>query len=344
MLNIVKYRNIPFIISGIMLLMSVFALVKYGLKPGIDFTGGSLLEVKFAQRPTIVEIQDTIKELSIDNATVQHSGEAGAIIRMRFITETEHQNILTKFREKFGNGEVQADSIEKEVVIKSDNSTDNKITITNTASKDSDAKINFELPKVEEKNVLEISFETIGATVSANLRVRSMYTAIAVILATILYIAYSFRRVSKPVQSWKYGVAAIVAMLQNIIIVMGFFAVLGYYKGLDVGIPFVVAIITIIGYSVNDTIVVFDRIRENLIKRGSDNFSDTVNKAINETLARSINTSLTILLVMISLFLFGGESVRYFSLALVIGIAISIYSSIFLTSPFLVVMQKWANK
>lgn len=362
MLNIVKYRNIPFFISGVMLLLSVFALVKFGLKPGIDFTGGSLLEVKFTQRPTIIEIQEVVKEVGIDNATVQHSGDAGAIIRMRFVTETEHQSILSKLREKFGGNELSVENtttIEKDTTVKNDAVVSgNKITLVDSDTKKSDAKVNFELPKTQETSevetasvvkdtspaVMEIGFETIGAAVSSTLRDRSMYTAIAVIIATILYIAYSFRRVSKPVQSWKYGVAAIIAMLQNVIIVMGFFAVLGYYRNLDVGIPFVVAIITIIGYSVNDTIVVFDRIRENLIKRGSDNFSETVNKAINETLARSINTSLTILLVLIALYLFGGESIRYFSLALVMGIAISIYSSIFLTSPFLVVMQKWARK
>lgn len=302
MLNIVKHRNIPFVISGIMLVLSVFALIKFGLKPGIDFTGGSLLEVKFAQRPEITQIQEVLTNLNIDNVTVQHSGIDGAIMRMRFVTEAEHQDILTKLREKFSNGSESAQS------------------------------------------VMEVSFETIGAAVSANLRDRSLYTAVVIILATILYIAYSFRKVSRPVQSWKYGVAAIIAMIQNVLIIMGVFAVLGYYKGLDVGIPFVVAIMTIIGYSVNDTIVVFDRIRENLIRLGSDNFSETVNKAINETLARSINTSLTILLVMIALFIFGGESIRYFSLALVIGIAISIYSSIFLTSPFLVVMHNWSKK
>lgn len=300
MLNIVKYKKIPFIISGIMLLLSAAALFRFGLKPGIDFTGGSLLEVNFSQRPEVVQIQETLQGMNIENATVQYSGENGTIMRMRFVSETEHQDILNKLREKFGNSEPQS--------------------------------------------VLEVSFETIGAAVSANLRERSISTALAVIIATIIYIAYSFRKVSKPVESWKYGVAAIIAMLQNVLIVLGFFAVLGNYKSLDVGIPFVVAIITIIGYSVNDTIVVFDRIRENVIRLGSDNFEDTVNKAINETLARSINTSLTILLVLVALFLYGGESIRYFALALVIGIAISIYSSIFLTSPFLVVMKEWSDK
>jgi len=220
-----------------------------------------------------------------------------------------------------------------------------------TKRRSSIEEINFELPTIETEevidkpiiqvpDVLEERFETIGAAISSHLRERSMYAAVAVVLAIILYIGYTFRKVSKPVQSWKYGVTAIIALFHDVIITMAVFAVLGHYAGVEVGISFVVALLTIMGYSVNDTIVVFDRIRENLIKRGSDQFDETVNMGVKQSITRSLNTSLTTLLVLVALFVFGGESIHYFSLTLIVGIVVGTYSSIFLASPLLV---EWAN-
>ena len=299
MLAIIKNRKITFILSGILVLASALALFRFGLKPGIDFTGGSLLEVKFSQeRPDIADARATLFAVDVGEVLAQTSGPDTMLLRMRFLTEDEHQKILSLLRDSYGPEGETAPS------------------------------------------VLEERFETIGPAISANLKDRAAYAAGAVVLAMILYIAYAFRKVSKPVESWKYGVAAIIALLHDVVITMGAFSLLGYFAGVEVGIPFVVALLTIMGYSVNDTIVVFDRVRENLIKRGSDDFAETVNLGVNQSIIRSINMSLTTLLVLFALFFFGGESIHYFSLALIIGIAVGTYSSIFLASPLLVV---WAR-
>jgi preprotein translocase subunit SecF len=162
-----------------------------------------------------------------------------------------------------------------------------------------------------------------------------------VVVAIILYVAYAFRKVSKPISSWKYGIAAIVALIHDVTIVMAVFAILGKTAGVEVDIPFVVALLTILGYSVNDTIVVFDRVRESLLGRVGSNFEENVNTGVNKSITRSINTSLTTLVVLVSLYFFGGASVQYFALALIIGIIAGTYSSIFLASPLLVAWHQF---
>jgi preprotein translocase subunit SecF len=156
----------------------------------------------------------------------------------------------------------------------------------------------------------------------------------------LAYITYAFRKVSKPVASWKYGLAAILAMFHDAVITMGVFAVLGHYYGVEINTAFVAALLTVIGYSVHDTIVVFDRIRENLPKSDLD-FEGTVNISLNQTLVRSLNTSLTVILVLLAIIIFGGASIRTFALALAIGIFIGTYSSIFVAPPLLVIWEKW---
>ena len=159
----------------------------------------------------------------------------------------------------------------------------------------------------------------------------------------IFYIAYAFRKVSKPLPSWKYGLAGILALAHDVPMVVGVFAVLGHFGGVEVNTPFIAALLTVLGFSIHDTIVVFDRVRENLPK-SRENFEETVNMSVNQTLVRSINTSVTVLLVLLSILVFGGESVRYFALALFMGIFFGTYSSIFLASPLLVIFEKWQHK
>ncbi|MEK7076933.1 MAG: protein translocase subunit SecF, partial [Patescibacteria group bacterium] len=150
--------------------------------------------------------------------------------------------------------------------------------------------------------------------------------------------AWAFRHVSEPVSSWKYGVAAVIALIHDVTIPTAVFAVLGKFSGVPTDALFITALLTIMGFSVHDTIVVFDRTRENLRKlKGSEEFSVVVNRSVNETFTRSINTSVTILLALVAIVVFGGESVRYFSLALIIGIGFGTYSSIFIASPLLVI-------
>ena len=185
----------------------------------------------------------------------------------------------------------------------------------------------------------EVRFESIGPSIGQELRNKTELAIAAALLAITIYIAFAFRKVSRPVASWKYGIAAIVALFHDVIITAGLFSFLGKFYGVEVDAPFIAAILTVLGYSVNDTIVVFDRIRENLHK-GHSLFEETVDGSVRQTFARSLNTSLTVILSLLAVYLFGGESVRAFSLALIVGVIVGTYSSIFLASPLVTLWQK----
>jgi preprotein translocase subunit SecF len=189
---------------------------------------------------------------------------------------------------------------------------------------------------------------SIGPTLGSELRIKALIAIVVVMLAIVLYIAYTFRHVSKPVASWKYGLIAILALVHNIILPLGLFAVLGKFFGSEIDVLFVVALLTILGSSVNDTIVVFDRVRENLKESqrlGShEDFELTVGKSLKQTYMRSINISIAILLVLLALFFLGAATTQDFSLALLVGIIAGTYSSIFLATPLLVTIEKWQSR
>ena len=337
MLNIIENKKIPFIISTILFVVSLIIVLTIGLKPGIDFTGGSLIELTFTEkRPEIVEIKSALSELELDlgEPVIQPSEDKNMLIRLRFVNEEEHQMILAKLREKF---EINADMPVVQV------EPGDEAVILEIGEAQTTADVSEE-GQIKENKVWEERIETIGPAISSQLRSRAIYAVIAVVIAIVIYVAYAFRKVSRPVQSWKYGIAAVIALIHDVFIVLGVFALLGHFLNVEVGIPFVVALLTILGYSVNDSIVVFDRVRENLIKRSADNFPEMVNLGVNQTIVRSLNTSVTTLVVLFALFLFGGESIKYFALALIIGIASGTYSSIFLASPLLVVWQEITDR
>lgn len=327
MINFIGYRKIGLLVSAAVFVLAIAALLFLGLKPGIDFTGGSLLEISFTEeQPTVQEVREGLAELNLglENTVIQPAENKHMIFRLRFISEDEHQLILAKLREKFESNIVNLDA---SVV-------------------DEAGVVDFEeaIKNAAENRMWEERLETIGPAISSQLRQRAVYAMVGVNIAIILFIAYAFRRVSKPVASWKYGLVAVAALIHDVTVTAGVFALLGRFYGVEVGIPFVVALLTVLGYSVNDTIVVFDRIRENLIRRSAETFAQTINNAVNETLARSINTTLTTMLVLAALFFFGGETIKYFSLALLIGVFLGAYSSIFVASPLLVVWERWKHR
>ena len=295
----IKYSKFLLIVSALVTVTAIAFLAMWGLKPGIDFTSGSLLEVSFTNRPENSEIKDVFDGLGIKNASLQKTGDKGIIIRTDFLNEQEHQAVVKEITSKFQNN-------------------------GNT--------------------VLENRFETIGPSISKQLKSRSILALILVNLGIIGYVAYAFRKVSRPVASWKYGTLAIAALFHDVLLVMGVFAFLGKFYGVEVDTAFVVAILTVLGYSVNDTIVVYDRIRENLLRHSSENFADVVNDGLNQTLMRSINTTFKTMLPLFALFFIGGFSIHYFALALLIGIASGAYSSIFIASPLLVYVYKWQQR
>ncbi len=305
-ISFVSKQKYFFLVSALFVVVSIVSLVIYGLKPSIDFTGGTLIELRFTgERPALSDIQSVVPTETYGESVTQPVGDKGYLIRLRFITEEEHQNILAAAREKF-------ETVGTETVV--------------------------------ENKVLEESVETIGPAISESLKERSVQAIFVVLLTIGLYIAYTFRKNSRPVASWRYGVAAIISLFHDLIITMGVFSLLGHFMGVEVGIPFVLALLTILGFSVHDTIVVFDRIRENLGKHGTNEFESTVDRALNETFVRSINTSVTVLIVLLSMFVFGGDSIKYFVLALIVGIFFGTYSSIFIASPLLVVSHRLSKK
>jgi preprotein translocase subunit SecF len=190
----------------------------------------------------------------------------------------------------------------------------------------------------------EVRLDSIGPIVGKELKKNAVYQLFLVSLGIIFYIAYAFRRVAKPVTSWRFGISAIIALLHDLFFVLGVFSLLGHFRGVEVDSLFVTAMLTVLGFSVHDTIVVFDRIRENLKVHAGRNIEYIVNHSIAQTIVRSLNTSLSVLFVLLALLLFGGESIKYFVLALFIGITVGTYSSIFIASPALVLIQKWKSK
>lgn len=192
--------------------------------------------------------------------------------------------------------------------------------------------------------VREDEFTNVGPTIGSETTYNAILGIALASLLIVLYIAWSFRSVPKPASSWRFGVCAVIALLHDALVLLGIFSLLGHFFGVEVDSLFVTAILTVIGFSVHDTIVVFDRLRENLKRMGATSFAEVTNVSILQTLTRSLNTSLTVILVLLALLLFGGDSTRWFVAALLIGIISGTYSSIFNAAPLLVAWQEWGQK
>lgn len=276
-----------------MVAASLASFFVYGLKPGIDFTGGTLIEVSYqGPRPeqTVVSAALTVIDpgASVRIGTSQ-AGEEEFIVRMKEVNQAE------------------------------------KAAVMSALSLDGASPITVK------------TFDSVGPVLGAEALRKSIVSVILVILGIVLYITFAFRKVSEPVQSWKYGLVAIVALVHDVIIPTGVFSILGHFKGYEVDTLFVTALLVILGFSVHDTIVVFDRVRENLRHASTKKpFSDIVGESVSQTFTRSINTSLTTLIALTVLYFVGGSTTEHFSLALIIGIAVGTYSSIFIGSTLLV--------
>jgi preprotein translocase subunit SecF len=302
-MQVIKYRAVWFTVSGLLIAASIVSLFVWGLKFGIDFTGGSIQEISWnVPRPNSSSITAVFKDPGFNDVEIQNSGVNETIQRFKDVSEDQHAKILSALETKFATKDITG------------------------------AKV------LEEK-----SFSSIGPAIGSEMETKSIYAIIMVLLAIILYVAWAFRRVSRPVASWKYGLAAVIALFHDVFIPIGFFSVLGHFFGYEVDILFVTALLTVLGFSVHDTIVVFDRIRENLLKRNGD-FGEIVNYSVNQTFTRSINTSFTVMMVLLAVFFFGGASVHNFVLTLIIGVFFGTYSSIFIASPILVEWQRRGAK
>ena len=295
---IVKYRKFFYTLSGIIMLGSLAVLIGWGLRLGIDFKGGSLIEVNYPNgRPDVSVIEKQLSAEKRGAFSVRPTGANGYIVRMETLDEA---------------GRVAV-----------------------TAGLSPDSKTRAEIKR----------FTSIGPVLGAEAARNSLYSIAFVILCIVLFITFAFRKVSEPVASWKYGLIAIFALIHDVLVPTGAFVLLGHFAGVEVDTLFVTALLVVLGFSIHDTIVVFDRVRENLRLareyREKKSFEQIVGESINQTFVRSINTSLTTVLALIVLYFVGGEATRYFSLALLIGIVAGTYSSIFLGSPLLVTVEKW---
>jgi len=286
-----KYKWLYFSISLLILIPGVFSLVRFGLKPSIDFTGGTLLEFQANNALSQDVIYEAAKKQNIEISSIQTTGNDSYIIRMKPIDNDQNERFKSELASVSGQ-------------------------------------------------LKELSFQTVGPVVGKELTQKAILSVVIASLAIITYIAWSFRHVPKPYSSWKFGVSAVLALVHDTLVVLGVFSVLGHLYGVEVDALFVTAVLTIIGFSVHDTIVVFDRVRENLPKMPKESFSDVVDFSLTETLVRSLNTSLTVVLTLVALLLFGGESTRWFVLALLVGIVSGTFSSIFNAAPLLVLWEQ----
>jgi preprotein translocase subunit SecF len=294
---IIKYKKIFLSFSFLLILLSLISLGVFGLKKGIDFTGGSRTQIIYKnEKPEIEILKKSIKESGLGESSITTT-ESG----LYSVTLTEVSN-------------------DKRVMLKKALSLDGKF-------------------DYEEK-----TFNLVGPSIGKELTKKAFISIISVMIMIILFIAFSFRTVSKPVSSWKYGLLTIVTLAHDVIIPIGLFSFLGFYKGAEVDSLFVVALLTILGISISDTIVIFDRIRENLKLKISSDFEEVIGKSLDQSFARSINTSMTVIIVLFALYLFGPEPTKNFSLVLIAGMIVGTYSSIFVASPLLGIIGKMQNK
>lgn len=290
MLQIIQKRKYAYWFSGVITIASMVLIVMWGFNFGIDFKGGTLMEVQFAldPAPQVSEISDKLSVIDLKSLTVQPTDNRGLLLRYLASDETTNEQVLAALQSL-------------------------------------------------DPGIVQLRTDFIGGSVSDQIKRNAISGILLAIIGIALYIAWAFRHVSGIVTSWEYGAGAIIALTHDIVIVLGLFVILGRYAGVEIGVPFIAALLTILGYSVNDTIVVYDRVRENLIRANhKEDFEITVNRSLNETIGRSINTSMTVLITLVAIVIFGGESIRYFGVALLAGVAFGTYSSIYIASSLLV--------
>jgi preprotein translocase subunit SecF len=292
--------TILFSISILFFVASIIALALYGLNFGVDFKGGSVMELEFQQRPEIEEIRSFLTEqpvLKDREVTVNPSGDKAVIIRTVDLGEDQHQALLAALKSKFSSAGLQ-----------------------------------------------ENRFESVGPTIGRELRNKSLVAILIVLAAIISYIAITFRKLSRTLSLLAMNAATVIGLLHDIVIPLGVFAVLGHYAGVQISAVFVAAILTILGYTVSDKVVIFDRVRENILRGRVGDLGAIVHASVMQTLVRSINNTLTVVLSSAAIYLYGGESIKYFALALMIGILLGALSSITVAAPLLVWLSRWGSR
>jgi preprotein translocase subunit SecF len=288
MIAIIQKRRYAYIFSLTLFAISVIALSLWGLRLGIDFQGGTLMEVRFSENIEKQKVEESLAGLELQSTSLQQGENNSFLIRYLSSDEVKNEQVRTALSSIHESAEI-------------------------------------------------VRTDFFGSSVSKELTEKAIEAVIVASIVIALYIAWAFRKLSRPIPSWQYGLGALIALVHDVIITLGVFSFLGNFYGVEIGIPFIAAILTVLGYSVNDTIVVYDRIRENLLRHsGKEDFESIINRSVLETIGRSLNTSMTVVVVLLAIILFGGTTIFAFSLALLIGVVIGTYSSIFVASSLLV--------
>lgn len=298
---VVRNRTFFFLLTGLLLAISVVATIVIPPQLSIEFTGGSLMEVSYTEaRPELAVVRERIETLGLGEASIRESGENNITIRTRTLSPEERTGLLSALSE----GDAGA--------------------------------------------LTEQRFNSIGPSLGNELAIKALYAILAVTFAIMLYIAWAFRGLSRPVPSWGYGIIAVLMLAIDIIVPTGFYAIYAYFTGAQFDSLFVIALLALLGYCVNDVIVIFDRVREHLKNnetgRVKEDFEVTIGKSIDETMGRSINTGMTVVLALLSLVLLGGEATRNFALVMIVGVAAGTFSSITRSAPLLIPIAAWLEK
>jgi SecD/SecF fusion protein len=332
-LPIVQKRKIVYIISLALLLISLFGIPLFGLKAGLDFTGGTLMEFNFQQPVDSAKLQEVMqKSAETVNLNLGASTSSPATADVVAPTAPAGATTLESAAAKIDFSKIHLIPTEKGYIVKTSHvdTTAHDMLITEMKKTFTDME--------------ETRFSTVGPTVGSSMQYRAILAVILASAMIILYIAFAFRRVPKHIGKWRFGVTAIIALLHDLAIMLGVYVYLGYFFGVEIDALFITALLTILGFSVHDTIVVFDRIREKLkYQKKDESFEDVANQAVNETMTRSINTSLSVALTLLAMAIFGSESVRFFVISLLVGIIAGTYSSIFVATPLLVDWQNYSK-
>lgn len=296
---IITHRGLFFWITGVMLVAAIGAILAFGLPLGIDFTGGSMMQVSYKDgRPATSVIQEQIAPFALGTVSIRAAGENAVSIRTRTMSPAEHEAALVAL------------------------------------SKDT--------------NISELSYTSVGPALGSQFANKALWAIFSVIIVIMLYIAFAFRKVSKPVPSWGYGITVVTMLAIDIIVPAGFFAAYCHFTGAEVDSLFIVALLSLLGYCVNDVIVIFDRIREHLSRNermnNKESFEDTIGKSINETMTRSINTALTVVLALLALIFLGADTTRNFAIVMLVGVVAGTFSSICRSAPLLIPIANWFNK
>ncbi|MDD4531458.1 MAG: protein translocase subunit SecF [Candidatus Pacebacteria bacterium] len=301
-MNFLKYTKIYFALAIIAVGLSLYAIFAFGLNMGIDFEGGSSINVSYKNdRPGTEQIKSALSGIEeMNGVQIQPMGQKEVVLKVnkKDISSSVYQNVITQLAT---TGEIDENSA---------------------------------------------SIETISPLIGKELKDKTVIVVVVALLAMLAYIALAFRNVGKPISSFQYGFSSTLMLFHDVIIPLGVLAVMGKYFGAQLSIPVITALLTVVGYCINNTVVVFDRVRENLQKDRKSSYDEIVNKSLNETITRCINTSLTVIIALIPLYYFfsNEESLKYFAITMGTGVIVGIFSSVFLASPLLVAWNNYRQK